>query len=44
MAGRPMTSTMKFAGKYQLGDPIYGCFFQAEHDAYSDELNKVLIG
>lgn len=44
MAGRPMTSVKKFAQKYNLGDPLYGSFYQAEYDEYSEELSKVLYG
>lgn len=40
--GRPMTSTMNFAQKYNLGDPIYGCFYQAEYDSYTDELQALM--
>lgn len=44
MAGRPLTQVKKFAQKYNLGDAIYGCFYQAEYDEYSEELKKVLYG
>lgn len=39
---RLLTSTMKFATKYNLGDPEFGCFYQAQYDAYSDILSAQL--
>lgn len=42
--GRPLTSVKGFAHKYNLGDPIYGSFYQAEHDEYSDALVKQMMG
>lgn len=44
IAGRPKTSVEKFAQKYSLGDPIYGAFYQAEYDEYSDVLGRMLNG
>lgn len=37
-----MTFVLKFANKYNLGDPEFGDFFQAEYDEYSDVLLKQL--
>ena len=44
IAGRPMTSVKKFSQKYGLSDPIYGSFYQAEYDEYSDVLREKLMG
>eukprot|EP00741_Cyanophora_paradoxa_P019364 tig00021127_g18692.t1 len=36
--GRGKWSAKAFAAKYHLGDPVGGCFFQAEWDEYSDKV------
>lgn len=44
MGNRMMTSTMELATKYQLGDPLFGNFYQAQYDEYSDVLTAQLNG
>lgn len=37
-ANRLMTSASELAKKYNLGDPEFGNFYQAQYDAYVDVL------
>lgn len=43
-ANRAKTSAQQFAQKYNLGDPIFGNFYQAEYDSYVDILHAQLKG
>lgn len=38
IANRPMSSALEYAQKYNLGDPEFGNFYQAQWDEYSDVL------
>ena len=37
-ANRLMTSVSELVKKYNLGDPVFGNFFQAQYDSYVDIL------
>ncbi|XP_022220726.2 protein D2 [Drosophila obscura] len=41
---RAKFSTTKFVGKYGLGNPVAGNFFQAKYDSYVPKLYKQLAG
>lgn len=43
-ANRPKTSAAKFAQRYNLGEPEFGNFYQAQYDAYVDILQNQLRG
>lgn len=38
------TFASEFANKYNLGDPVFGNFYQAQYDEYSDILHAKLMG
>lgn len=44
IANRMKTFASEFAKKYNLGDPVFGNFFQAQYDEYSDILHEKLMG
>lgn len=44
VANRMKTFASEFAKKYNLGDPVFGNFFQAQYDEYSDILHEKLMG
>lgn len=44
ISNRPLTSVTRFARKYNLGEPVFGNFFQAQYDEYSDKLLGDILG
>ncbi|XP_031628685.1 protein D3-like [Contarinia nasturtii] len=44
MNNRPKTSVTEFMKKYNLNEPNFGNFYQAQYDEYSDVLHAQLMG